>query len=310
MPFTTGTATHHNDLLDDLKTWLEGTVGWTVLDYTAGAAATDVASLQLEGPGAGVGKRVYVNVQTENNVGSGFYSWQLYGATGYTASIPFGSQPGAGGGCYFNLWENSIDYWFYANDRRFIVEAKVSTNYMSMYGGFFLPAGTPTEYPFPLAIIGSYPTIERADVNNARNSMVVDPGRDAGFYRRRTTETWESLRNQENSGLPVSVPNGSARAFVWPHKTGRQTNSGDADSWGFAGLELLRLNANNEAPLIQAHIVDQIDGTFVGALEGCYSTTGFGRTTEQTITQGGRTFRLFQRAFRNTPGDFWAVEEV
>lgn len=275
--------------------------------------ATDQVSLSLEGPGAGAGKRVYVNLETDNDVGNGFYSWRMYAATGWSASTPFGSLPGAGGPSYFNLWQNDIDYWFYANDRHFKVISKVSTNYMSMYAGFHLPVGMPSEYPFPLCLIGSYDEMEAADLNNSANSSIADPGRDgAAWYRRRTTETWQEIRNQDSGATSVN-PSTGERAFIWPHKTGRIDSNptiGDPDEWGAGGFEALRLNANNEAPLIQCHIIDMEDLTIVGALDGVYSTTGFNRSAEQTIAVGGRTFRLFQRAFRNQAGDFFAVEEV
>lgn len=265
-------------------------------------------------PGNGTGVEMYLNVQTEYDVGDGFYSWKLFGATDYDSNeaSDFGAMPGAGGPTYFNLWQNVISYWFYANDRRVIVIAKCSTNYMSMYGGFFLPFALPTEYPFPFALIASYPEIQKPDYNNARNSMIADPGADgAAWYRRRTTETWHEVENQASSTGSVLSASGQ-RAFIWPHKTGKTqgSGSGDVDFWSEYGFGGMKLNYLNETPLVQCHIIDLDDLTCVGALEGVYSTSGFGRTVEQTVTISSRTFRLFQRAFRNQAGDFFAVEEV
>jgi len=159
MALTTGTASHQNDLLADLRTWLVGTVGWTELEYTAGSLATDVATLSVEGPGGGVNRRVYINIETGNDVGSSLYYWKIMGATGWDSGVGHDSQPGAGGTCYYNLWQNSIDYRFYANDRRFIIGSLVSSSSMTMYAGFFLPFALPSEYPFPLACIASYPGV-------------------------------------------------------------------------------------------------------------------------------------------------------
>lgn len=312
MAFTTGTASHHNDLLDDLRTWLVGTVGWTSLDYTAGATATDEATLSLSAPGATGGGTVYVNISTHYDVGNAYYGWQLFGATGWQSGLGHDSQQGAGGGGWINLWQNSIDYWFYANDRRFIVEAKVNTNYLSCYCGHFLPFALPSEYPYPLAIIGNYPSQALATVSNARNSFIADPGGDgAAKYRRRTTETWIDLDNQDNSSSN-NDPSTGQRAFVWPHKTGRSIGSDiqSPNNWSASGFNSMKLNANNEAPIIQCHIVDMLDGALVGALDGVYSTTGFNRSTEQLLSYGGRDFRLFQRVFKDGPGDFMAIEEV
>lgn len=282
-------------------------------NMTYGTMMNSVAELQLEGPGNGADARVYVNIATEYDIGNAMYSWALYGATGYTARIDLTLQPGAGGPAYLNLWQNSISYWFFANDRRFIVVAKCSTNYMSAYCGFILPFALPSEYPFPLAIIGSYPEMNVCDVANARNSSIADPGADgAAWYRRRTTEVWAQIENQANSTSAVSPVTGE-RAFMWPHKTGRNAASGstsDPNAWSSAGFNVMKLNALDEAPLIQCHIVDMSDNTVVGALDGVYSTTGFNRSTEQEVVSGSITYLLFQRAFRNQPGDFFAVEEA
>lgn len=281
-------------------------------NMTYGDNKESEASLSLEGPGGGADKRVYINIATTASIIDGIYSWKLYGATGYQSGIAHGSQQGAGGPSFFNVWDDTIDYWFYANDRRFIVVAKVSTNYMSTYLGFFDPFALPSEYPFPLAIIGSYPEAAIAGINNARNSMIVDPGSGgAAWYRKRTTETWAEIENQANSGNPTQS-DGGERVFMWPHKTGRTLGSGGSNInyWSEQGFNLMKLNFNDESPLWQAHIIDLDEGKMpVGALEGCYSLTGFDRSTEQTISFGGDTYRVFQRAFRNEPRDFWAVKE-
>jgi len=311
--YTTGTSTDYHDLLDDLQTWLVGTAGWTQKAWVHPVGIDQTWTLQLEAPGNGATARVYVNIDTVCNIGNGTYSWRLYGATGYSAGIGLPLQQGAGGPALFNLSQNSISYWFYANDRRFIVIAKTGTNYMSCYCGFILPFALPSEYPFPLAIIGSYPVEALPSVNNARNSSIADPGSDgAAWYRRRTTETWIQIKNHGNSSSSV-YPVVGARAFMWPHKTGRNSPSGvttNPNYWSSGGFNNMKLNANDEAPLIQCHIVDTENRTIVGALDGVYSTTGFNRSTEQEVTNGSRTFTLFQRAFRNSAGDFFAVEEV
>lgn len=281
-------------------------------NMTWGYITTDLASLNLQGPGNGAGSEVYVNIDTPSSSGDGFYAWRMYGATGYQASIAHGSQPGAGGPVYFNLAQTSISYWFYANARRFIVIAKSGTNYMSLYAGFMLPNALPSEYPQPNCILASYPTLDSPGVNNARNSSIADPGDGAAIYYRRSTGIWEPIANQNSSTSSV-LPKTGARAFMWPHKTGRgsatsvQTN---LDDWNPGGFHNMKTNSLGESVLIQCQIFDLSVGVAVGALEGVYSTTGFGRTTEQTLTSGSRTWRLFQRVNRNNPGDFFAVEEV
>lgn len=289
-------------------------VGTPTFNMTYGIMAKDTATLSLEGPGNGAAARTYINIETDYDDGNSYYGWTIYGATDWDSGIAFGSQTGAGGPVYLNMWQNAIDYWFFANTRRFIVEAKVSSNYVGCYAGFFLPLASPTEYPFPLAIIGNYHELNLASVVSAANSHIADPGEGAAQYRRRTSEVWADIKNQRDvvAAVAPSTATSTGRAFIWPHKTGQGYASYQAspNSWNSAGFNLMKLNYEDEAPLIQCHIIDTQDGVAVGALDGVYSTTGFDRSTEQQLSSGGRDFRLFQKPVINNPGDFFAVEEV
>lgn len=274
------------------------------------AVDTDVATLSLEGPGNGASARVYVNIETFNNVGSNHYTWKVFGATSYSAGVGFPSQVNASPEVHFLLANTTLEYWIQSSTRRFMVEARSGSNYLSMYAGFMLPFALPSEYPFPLAIIASYPTAALPGVANARNSSIADPGDAAAHYLRRSALTWRAIRNQGNAGTSISPVTGQ-RAFMWPAKSsmGTSASAGDADLWNSGGWENMKTNFNSEAPLVRCTLIDTFEAAAVAALEGVFMTTGFGRSAEQALTVGGRTFRLFQRAGRTGPGDFFAVEE-
>jgi len=269
------------------------------------------AVLELEGPGNGASARVYVNIQTYWDGVGGIYSWRLVGATGWASGVDHLSQQGAGGLCYLNLWDASIDYWFYANDRRFIIVAQVSTNYMSCYCGFGSPNALPTEYPFPLVMIASYDTPQLPGLANAANSFIADPGEGAAHYRKRSAETWAEIKNHTKSATDSQPANG-ARAFVWPHKTG-VAQSGGTDgntNWSNGAFLSMRPNFEDEMPLFQCHVIDTDDEMLVVALEGVFSTGGFNRSVEQVVTVSAQDYRLFQRVFRSSARDFMAIEET
>jgi hypothetical protein len=288
-------------------------VGTPTFNMTYDRVTTDEATLSLRGVGSGVDGRVYININTHNDEGNDYWGWRIYGATDYVASTAFGSLPGAGGPTYYNLWDESIDYWIYQNDRRFIVVAKVGSNYVSMYAGFFLPHSLATQYPYPLTIIANYVELNSPTVNNARNSMIADPGNGAAFYRRRTNEQWATIENHDSSTSAVD-PSTGERAFIWPHKTGRVQGafSDNPNHWGAGGIDNLKTNNSGESVLMQCHIMEVLStgGIVVGALDGVYSATGFGRSVEQVITNSGQDYRLFQRIGRTTPADYFAIEEV
>jgi hypothetical protein len=118
--------------------------------------------LMLQGDGGGT-MEIYVGIRSFNDGGgSGAYNWELGGFTGFASGSDWGSQPGVspGGwdlavnGAYVPLRNASITYWFFVNDRRIIVVAKVGTAYVNMYLGLINQLGTNTEYPYPLAVFG------------------------------------------------------------------------------------------------------------------------------------------------------------
>ena len=272
----------------------------------------DTATLSLEGPGNGAGKRVYINIDTVNDVGNGYYGWRMYYATDYDSAVGFSVQENASSPVYFNMWNNSIDYYIQGNSRHFKVEVQISTNFLSCYGGFLLPGALPSEYAQPVCVIASYPELAAAGVSNARNSSIADPGVGCGYFLRRAVNGNRSIDNHK-SGASSIFPAVGNRAYMWPAKAGRgldATSGTDNEEHNTGGFEFMKTNFNGESPLARCYVIDMVDGEAVGALDGVYMTTGQGRSVEQLLTVGGRAFRLFQRAGHTNPGDFFAVEEV
>lgn len=311
MALTTGTATDYHDLLDKLRLWLTGTAGWTQLAWTAPASLTDTATLWVRGPGAGPDRQVFVGIQSRNDTTQPAYGWAVRGAIGYDSGLGFGQQQGSSNEVFFNTWQNSIPYWFYANDRRFIVVAKVSTVYVPMYAGFMLPFALPSEYPFPLYIAGNYQSLKPADYTNSANRFLTDPGTGSAFYRRRTSSSWHPVWHHLASGSDTYLEEGNhtTRGFLWPMAVPRN-NSNAGDDWSMHGFTWLRPNINGEMPIWQSHLIDFGSQVLAGALDGVFATPGFDRASEQVVTAGGRTFRLFQNIYRSTGRDFMAIEEI
>ena len=306
---TTGTSTDYRDLLTDFRTWITATAGWTELAYST---VTDSDELYLRGDGTGADGRVFINIKTELDSVNGYYGWAIYGATDYDSGSGITAQPGVIGPSYFNTWDSSIDYWFYANDRRFIIVAQVSTSYVSMYAGFGLPFALPSEHQFPLFICGNYGTLDAYNSNNSRNRFIIDPGEISAFYKTRNNAN-RTFGNHASSTTAIHLTSTSREIMLWPMRTGRYSTVGDdatqSNDWSRGGFTQMKLNFNDETMLFQTMIIDQADSVVMG-LDGVYAICGDSRTSEQTVTNGGRTFRLFQNISRNTARDFMAIEEV
>lgn len=322
MAYTTGTATDYADLLDKLRLYAVAQ-GWTQLAWTAGTVPAGGANLQLRGPGAGVGREVYLNIRTYADVPSAYYYWTLRGATGYTAGAPVGGNPGEmQTSTYFNLWQNSITYWFYVNDYRIIVVAKCSTAYISMYAGFFLPFSSPDQYPFPLYVAADYGGVASWSLANAGRRMFADPGGSTtqpSAWTRSPAGTWIPTFNHIFSSSNDSISNviGSPVVRMWPFHVGEAQASSNYWEWGgnFNGqggggaLDSMVATRQNERWLWPVTLVPMLEPAF-GVLYGVHAIPGVGLATEQVTTVGARNFRIFQNIQRSSGNDFFAVEEV
>lgn len=332
MAFTTGTATDQNDLLDKLRLYLVAQ-GWTELAWSAGATVNDSSVLHVRGPGAGAGKQVFVSVKTQAGAIAGYYSWELRGAVDYDSGAAWGAQLGQSPtSCYLNLWSSSITYWFFVNDRRFIVVAKCSTNYMSAHCGFILPWGTPADYPFPLYIAGDFYELQPYSYSYAARRMFVDPGNytqtpgdaRAGGYARTATGVWYPIGNHSrsaNNNYPQAYSKGQ-RGISWPYHAGGSYglslgaqyyphfwNGGTGSVDAAYAFEALVPTQQGERPLLPVMLCPG-DQSPLGVLDGVYCTGGTGLATEQLISIGARDFRVFQNIARNSPDDFFCVEEA
>lgn len=312
MAFETGTVTDYRDLLDKLKIFLDAE-GWTINDFNLGAALTDVSNLNVTGPGIVGGQQPNISIQTDDNSGTNAYAWKVCGHQTYVSGRGFGLQPNNSPIHYFLLWPNTMTYWFYANDRRFIVVAKIGVYYMSMYAGFFLPYALPEEYPYPY-FIGA--TSNQLLVYNAPDAGVrtfCDPGPGAASYMARQTLGWESIQNGNFAANVVDSYSGAGNegATIWPYRNLQVENDFQASreiAWSL--FRLMRPLLNGVMPMYQLHILDGANETLAGVLDGVYVTGGFNRVPEQIVEVDSQDYRLFINVNRNTPKHYFAVEEA
>lgn len=329
MAFTSGTATDYIDLANKLRLWLTGTAGWTQLAWTPGNVTTGSMSLYLRGPGAATDKQVFINIQSWFDDTQPAYAWDIRGAIGYDSSQAFGAQPGGSTPTYFALWKSTISYWFYANDRRFIVIAKCNTVYMSLYAGFGLPWAMPAEYPFPLYIAASDGILRPYNsTNSAHNSMVNTGGANSqtggdygGGKVRMQDGSWSRVMNVQ-SGAPNDFPWNYQQStpFVYPYSLRGGSGPANTQYWtainfssggslDTGAVDNLIATAQSERLMMPVSIMNTVAPAGLMALDGIYFPMGQGLSPEQTATLGARNFRMFNSVHRITCNDFFAIEE-
>lgn len=317
MTTATGTASGHNDLIHKLHDFLI-TAGWTELAYSgvpSPLADSSVLSFVLRAPGGSSGNEFFLYMNSAADVGNGYYGLRINAAIDYDSTLLIGGQKMISPDTYLNLWQNSMDYWFYANGRRVVIVAKVNTSYVSAYLGCFLPFALPSQYTKPFTIIAPASTLHKYDRSVTQNRFVADPGNGCAYYLNRSFNQWIAVANHE---VGVSEVNFSFNpsAIMWPHRSVRHSvnadEAGDIGSWSYGGLARIRPPLSGEVPQFLCHILSLSERKFVGALDGVYSVPGFNRTSEQLVTFGSpaSNFRTFQNIFRTTARDFMAIEEV
>lgn len=310
MAVQTGTSTDWKDLLADLKTFVEAQ-GWITESYTTGAGAEDPDTLYLRGAGPTGTEDVHVNIRTTADTTNGIYAWEVRGAITYSSALSYENQPGVSPATFMLLWQNSIDYWFYVNDRRIIVIAKVSTTYRTMYAGFYLPHASPAEYPYPLYVASDYDTAVIYTTTNSGIRSFVDPGIDAAHVRT-PDGVWRRVYNHDNitSNADDFEYHYGADYYVWPYFAGGQSINVYPEHWYKIDLRPIEGEAGTGF-FVPANITGATqDAGWLGAIQGAVWVPGFGVAAEQTFVYGGDTYRIFPNIDRNDSNHFFAIQEV
>lgn len=327
MSVLTGTATDYLDCLNQLRTFLttDSTLvslgqNWTELATNstpynvvdAGQTNTVDFESYLCAPGLSGSEAIYVNIQAYHNVTADIYNWRIKGAIGFLAlggSNTFFTQPNSSPDAYMLMWNQPITYWFIANGQRVIIVVKVATVYESGYFGKFLPYGTSGQFPYPICIggasgggiagvgDGAEPTLANYRYSQATNghACFFDP---YNLFWLDVSNVWRVIGNYF-SGVHQS-PIGYDT--TWPYWYADNDN-----------IVILETNLDGSYPLFAVRL--SIGGSSgapiaeLGELDGVYATTGFGSSSESTITDGGsNVYYVFQNAFRTSKENYVALK--
>lgn len=330
MASTSGTATNYLDLLTLLKTFLttDATLvaanqGWTALkDVTNELALPDSGTLTPErhiyfrGPGLSQSDEIHVNIRAYRDPSDiNYHNWDVRSAVGFDSLESFDDQPAATpiqtsgdfGGPRLLLSDTSMNYWFIANGRRFIVIADVNGTWSSMYGGFYLPYATPSEMPYPMYVAGNG-CKEALPVNEASDFVAsfwdpagvsaTSPSTNCG-YLRDFNGTWRPVSNYiSTSGITRSnITNGTT---IWPYN---YFHNEDLDD------DITKQNDDGSTTVLPCILLGTLDGGNVfGELDGVMFMSGVARSPADTLTIGSDTYLVVRSSFRQNPSfDYVAI---
>lgn len=342
MAYITGTAADHTALWNTLLDFLQNNASLV----TAGQAWTKVweaapsNEVVLKGPGLSGTEEVFVamkrvdaaRVPDESEIYISACTGVIATATSYLGHVNSMSRPPR-----TFLSSSPMQYWMVANGRRFVVVIKISTIYQAMYGGFFLPYGSPTQYPYPMFVGGStgfegYSTAYRVDSwregAQAAYSHFVYPlsvnssgsWYDSPAMMLRPEGTWLA-----GTYLQTESVNSFDRFLVGPRATcSYLASDSPVDTWssdyesisGRLGSEVIRskimTGLNNEIPLtpvtlFRANRTSSPEPITFGVLDGVYVAAGVGNFAENIVTIGGVDHLVVPNVMRTGTLEYWAL---
>ena len=232
--------------------------GWTTLRYDT--SNPDSHELILKGEGLSGTEEIFIGVRTYENVSADYYNLAVAGFTGYVPSNTWSTQPGfrESGVPAHN---QSIDYWLIVNAQRIAFGLKVGTPvYESAYVGKIFPYATPSQFPYPLAVIGM--------LNGASATRYSDTNHTMGFKGNRVNC---ALRWMDGTyKQPLMYP---------------QNNSWVSGNSTSNVQEALR-DTGDAYPILPMVMCEAVPNVF-GELDGIGYVSNFNNTVESVIQVGG-----------------------
>lgn len=285
MSISTGTATNYITMLADFVSFLTAdsalvTAGqnWSVLRTDTVGSHNDHL---LRGPGLAGTDQIHIRLRSDSS-GSN-YGWTCQGFVSYNSAQTNASQPGISPSCGMALRNDTIPYWFLANGRRFMIIAKVSTYYMSLYGGFILPWATPAEYPYPMYVGGSHQTAISHNYTTASTAVgsFWKPAGNCGWLRD-TAGAWLETRGD------------------W---------SGDAATYPYAFNLAITQHADNSRSVWPCVLFRHTTpNNIFGVLDGVQGLQHINVGAEDTFTLSGSPHTVFQSVYLATKWSYAALK--
>jgi hypothetical protein len=290
---------------------------WTLIRPATVEAITDKVIFKGVGDGE---DEIYIGIKIESSGEAGTNAAiVLNGFAGYDAGLEWEEQPGAIYHQYLPtipLVETSrLNCWLTATTSRFILIIQLSTQYECCYMGFFKPVAVERQYPYPLAIGGSYIQGKSWSSTSAGHSGFMNPGSDSysglgalgaiptdtpaqdttSLRIRRPDGTWRSAQNKGPGETALRFE----RICVWPQNT-EPTNVLTVldNSLTIENVIMFPLLLYETHP---AGVIGQLAGIyFIGNREDL--------AAKDTLIHEGRPYKVFNNVHRRDNDEYFAIE--
>ena len=185
------------------------------------------------------------------------------------------------------LVDDTMYYWFFADEQRIIVIAKVQSNYESCYLGFGDRFGSPTDYPYPLIIKGSaYGNLPFSSTSVNHHGMTHDINSTFGVY----------------NSLVVKPDNSWC---IYSNSEGVKFHP--ARDWTNTGI-ISETPTLKEVLVSPVTVIDQASQATMAEMDQVLHIAGVGVQSEDLIDGPNKLrYKIFQNTFRTDYDDFFGV---
>lgn len=328
--YINSTATDAHDLYADLLTALQSNAALTgavpsqawvnVWQHTSGAEA----GIVLRGPGLSATDQVYVGLKLLLSTPGDSYELYVYGMTGVIPSaleLTNHVNVSPGESCFLDV--GSMNYWFVANGRRFVVVAKMSTVFQAIYAGLFLPYGDPTQYPYPMILGG---TTNPQNTTSARMTTWRDSNEAHRMFisSRRLSSSYQQypslvmLTPMGEWKYVSGYPEDSSPVALAPRNYGEDPSLFIYDDVLQSSGDLIGYNWMREqfgpcfdgSYTLTPFTMIQWDATsqVFGVLDGVYNAPGQNLGSEDIIQISAVDHLAVNDVYRTGTGDYWALK--
>lgn len=251
--------------------------------------------------------------------------------------------PSTAGGAYVPLKTTDsfpISFWFSITGRRiigvFLIQDAITTNYASCYSGFLNAFGTSSEFPYPIFVAGATARHDclfntTAPSITGLTEMIGLTSKTGPAYLRLPSGVWVSVRNSFASDTGSPSRSGFTDYLVYPcGKSALPSATEDnivgdgifnwnniAPQSGIPGTAAEKLQPTPDSGgairwLVPATVTLSLapDFDIWGEMDSVFwvSQAG-GEANNDSLLQGGATYRMFQGGNRTTQYSFMAIKE-
>lgn len=310
MAKTTGAANGLNDFLERVVTFLTTGLGdsdnWELILRDTSVANTRYIYLRAKGLSGD--KNIYTQIKTYFDENSAIYTWSLRGATTFndengsiTGQELFGSITNDSSPPSFAPMSGvDIQYWVWANAQRCIVAYEIGGRYYTLYFGFYIPYGTPSEVPYPyyVSAISQYGSVTPATPSTSTVSSSWSPSQKGASLYGYDGE-WCYISNVATDDRFVRT---NSHGYIWPHVTGSSTV-----------LKGVRPCVGGARAIYPSVIVgtNGVSDYVAGELDGIYSVSGYhGISPQDIISINGDDYFVVNNTGRNGSNDYAAIRDL